>query len=151
MNDKTSQLYQQVLLDHNKTPRNYRVLEPSDHEALGYNPLCGDKYKVFVNIDEQDIVTDVTFIGEGCAISKASASMMTSIVKGKSVSEIETLFHQFHDMAQGKLDPETDPNDLGRLRIFAGVRNLPARVKCATLSWHTLHAALKGEEKVTTE
>ncbi len=151
MNDKTSQLYQQVLLDHNKTPRNYRVLDPSDHEALGHNPLCGDKYKIFVNIDENDTVTDVTFVGEGCAISKASASMMTTVVKGKQVSEIEALFHQFHDMAQGKLDPETEPNDLGRLKIFAGVRNLPARVKCATLSWHTLHAALEGQEKVTTE
>ena len=151
MNDKTSQLYQQVLLDHNKTPRNFRVLDPSDYDALGHNPLCGDRLKVFINIDESDTVTDVTFIGDGCAISKASASMMTTVVKGKKVSEIESLFHQFHDMAQGKLDPETDPNDLGRLKIFAGVRNLPARVKCATLAWHTLHAALAGQEKVTTE
>lgn len=151
MIDNTSQLYQQVLLDHNKTPRNYRELSPSDRDAVGHNPLCGDRYKIFINIDENDVVTDVTFIGEGCAISKASASMMTTIVKGKHVDEIEKLYTQFHDMTQGKMDPETETNDLGRLKIFAGVRNLPARVKCATLSWHTLNAALKGEEKVTTE
>ncbi len=151
MNDKMSQLYQQVLLDHNKTPRNYRELENADQESLGYNPLCGDKYKVFVNIDEQDIVTDVTFIGDGCAISKASASMMTNIAKGKHVDEIDSLYHQFHDMVRGKLDPDTDPNDLGHLKIFAGVRDLPARVKCAVLSWHTLNAAIKGKEKVSTE
>ncbi|MEX0681238.1 MAG: SUF system NifU family Fe-S cluster assembly protein [Balneolales bacterium] len=151
MNDKTGHLYQEVMLDHNKTPRNYKVLDPADFEALGHNPLCGDKYKVFVNIDEQDVVTDVTFIGEGCAISKASASMMTTVVKGKHISEIETLFHQFHDMTRGKLDPEKDPNELGRLRIFAGVRNLPARVKCATLSWHTLQAAIRGKNEVSTE
>ncbi|MBP3193702.1 Fe-S cluster assembly sulfur transfer protein SufU [Natronogracilivirga saccharolytica] len=151
MIDNTSHLYQQVLLDHNKTPRNFKELNPADHDALGYNPLCGDKYKVFINIDENDVVTDVTFTGEGCAISKASASMMTTIVKGKHIDEIEKLYRQFHDMTQGKMDPEKEPNDLGRLKVFAGVRNLPARVKCATLSWHTLNAALKGEEKVTTE
>lgn len=151
MDDKLSQMYQQVLLDHNKTPRNYHVLDPADFQALGYNPLCGDKYKVFLNIDENDIVSDISFIGDGCAISKASASMMTTFVKGRHIDEIEKLFHQFHDMAQGKLDPDSDPNDLGRLKIFYGVRNLPARVKCATLCWHTLHAALKGKEKVTTE
>ncbi|MDG5765916.1 SUF system NifU family Fe-S cluster assembly protein [Balneolales bacterium ANBcel1] len=151
MNDKMSQLYQQVLLDHNKTPRNYRALEPADQESLGHNPLCGDKLKVFVNIDEKNIITDVTFLGDGCAISKASASMMTTIVKGRHVDEIETLFQQFQDMTQGRMDPETEPNDLGRLKVFAGVRNLPARVKCATLSWHTLNAALKGREKVSTE
>ena len=151
MNEKMNQLDQQVLLDHNKTPRNFRALEPADKEALGHNPLCGDKLKVYVNIDEQDIVTDVTFIGDGCAISKASASMMTTAVKGKHIDVIDSLYHQFHDMAQGKLDPEKDSNDLGHLKIFAGVRNLPARVKCATLSWHTLHAAIKGKEEVSTE
>lgn len=151
MIDNTSHLYQQVLLDHNKTPRNFKELNPADKDALGYNPLCGDKYKVFINIDENDVVTDVTFTGQGCAISKASASMMTTIVKGKHIDDIEKLYRQFHDMTQGKMDPEKEPNDLGRLKVFAGVRNLPARVKCATLSWHTLNAALKGEEKVTTE
>lgn len=151
MNDKTSQMYQQVLLDHNKTPRNYGELDPAHHEALGHNPLCGDRYKVFINLDENNIIREVTFTGDGCAISKASASMMTTMVKGKHIDEVETLFTQFHDMAQGKLDPEQEPNELGRLKIFAGVRNLPARVKCATLSWHTLHAALQGEKKITTE
>ncbi len=151
MDDKTKHLYQQVVLDHNKNPRNYRILDPADHEALGHNPFCGDKYRIFLNIDEKGIVTDITFTGEGCAISKASASMMTTVVKGKHIDETEKLFQQFHDMTQGKMDPENEPNELGRLKIFAGVRNLPARVKCATLSWHTLKAALKGQEKVTTE
>lgn len=151
INDKTSQLYQQVLLDHNKTPRNFGVLDPAHHEALGHNPLCGDRYKIYVNIDEDNRVMDVSFVGDGCAISKASASMMTTFVKGKHVDEIAEIYRQFHDMTQGKLNPETDPNELGRLKVFAGVKNLPARVKCATLSWHTLNAAIKGEDKVSTE
>ncbi len=151
MDSKTSEIYKQVVLDHNKTPRNYRILDPAMYEAAGHNPLCGDRYHVYLNVDDSGIITDITFSGDGCAISKASASMMTSMLKGKTVTEAEKMFHQFHEMAQGKRDPETDPGDLGRLKVFAGVRNLPARVKCATLSWHTFHAALKGEKKVTTE
>lgn len=151
MNDRMKQLYQELILDHNKNPRNFKTLDPADREALGHNPLCGDKLKLFVNIDDNNIITDVGFIGDGCAISKASASMMTTMVKGKTIDEAEELFHQFHDMSTGKLDVDKDTHKLGKLAIFAGVRDLPARVKCATLSWHTLHTALNDKKEVTTE
>jgi nitrogen fixation protein NifU and related proteins len=151
MNDRMKQLYQELILDHNKNPRNFKVLDPADREALGHNPLCGDKLKLFVNLDEQDKITDIGFVGDGCAISKASASMMTTMVKGKTIEEAELLFHQFHDMSIGKLDVDKDPHSLGKLAIFAGVRDLPARVKCATLSWHTLHTALNDKKEITTE
>lgn len=151
MNDRMKQLYQELILDHNKNPRNFKVLDPADREALGHNPLCGDKLKLFVNLDEIDKITDIGFIGDGCAISKASASMMTTMVKGKTIAEAEELFHQFHDMSTGKLDVDKDAHQLGKLAIFAGVRDLPARVKCATLSWHTLHTALNDKKEVTTE
>jgi nitrogen fixation NifU-like protein len=145
-----SELYQQVILDHNKKPRNFRVLEEANRKAEGYNPLCGDQLVVYLDV-EDDIVKEVTFEGSGCAISKAAASMMTQSVKGKSRREVEQLFSEFHGMVTGELDEETSPNSLGRLTIFAGVRDYPARVKCASLSWHTLHAALNGEELVSTE
>lgn len=151
MNDRMKQLYQELILDHNKNPRNFKVLDPADREALGHNPLCGDKLKLFVNVDESDKITDIGFIGDGCAISKASASMMTTMVKGKTIAEAEELFHEFHDMSTGKLDVDKDTHKLGKLAIFAGVRDLPARVKCATLSWHTLHTALNDKKEVTTE
>jgi nitrogen fixation NifU-like protein len=151
MNDRMKQLYQELILDHNKNPRNFKVLDPADREALGHNPLCGDKLKLFVNLDADDKITDIGFIGDGCAISKASASMMTTMVKGKTIAEAEVLFHQFHDMSTGKLDVDKDVHQLGKLAIFAGVRDLPARVKCATLSWHTLHTALNNKKEVTTE
>lgn len=143
-------LYQEVILDHNKNPRNYRSIENADKNADGNNPLCGDKIKVYATLDG-DTVTDVSFTGSGCAISKASASIMTQTLKGKTVAEAERLFDQFHRMVTGKLDIETDENDLGKLRIFAGVLEFPARVKCASLSWHTINAALHGEEEVSTE
>jgi nitrogen fixation protein NifU and related proteins len=151
MNERMKQLYQELILDHNKNPRNYKVLDPADREALGHNPLCGDKLKVYININESGLIADIGFIGDGCAISKASASMMTTMVKGKSMEEAEELFHQFHDMSTGKLDIDKDPHKLGKLAIFAGVRDLPARVKCATLSWHTLHTALNNKEEISTE
>lgn len=145
-----SELYQQVILDHNKKPRNFRVMEAANRRAEGYNPLCGDQLTVYLDL-EGDLVKDVSFEGSGCAISKASASMMTQAVKGKSLEEAETIFNEFHRMVTGELNEETEPNNLGRLTIFSGVREFPARVKCATLSWHTMHAALKGEEIVSTE
>jgi nitrogen fixation NifU-like protein len=151
MNERMKQLYQELILDHNKNPRNFKVLDPADREALGHNPLCGDKLKLFLNINENGLISDIGFIGDGCAISKASASMMTTMVKGKTIEEAEELFHQFHDMSMGKLDIEKDPHKLGKLAIFAGVRDLPARVKCATLSWHTLHTALNNKEEISTE
>lgn len=149
--NRTKQLYQELLLDHNKKPRNFRRIEAADHEAVGHNPLCGDKLVVYLNVDDEGIVSDVSFIGEGCAISKASASMMTKFVKGKKADEIEQMFREFQDMSTGKLDPEKDEHRLGNLSVFSGVRDLPARVKCATLAWHTLSAAVKGKEEISTE
>lgn len=143
-------LYQEVILDHNKNPRNFREIETATRHADGNNPLCGDALRVYVEM-ENDTVKDVSFKGSGCAISKASASMMTQTVKGKSKEEAETLFDEFHKMVTGELDAETDETHLGKLKIFAGVLEFPARVKCASLSWHTLHAALNDKEVVSTE
>ena len=143
-------LYQETILEHNKNPRNFREIDGSDRQALGNNPLCGDALRVFVKM-EGDTVSDVAFKGSGCAISKASASMMTQTVKGKTREEAEQLFNEFHRMVTGDLDIEKDDNHLGKLRLFAGVLEFPARVKCASLSWHTLNAALHGDDTVTTE
>jgi nitrogen fixation NifU-like protein len=145
-----SELYQQVILDHNKKPRNFRKLEHANHTAEGYNPLCGDHLTVYLDL-ENDLVKDVGFEGSGCAISKAAASMMTQAVKGKSKEQAENLFNEFHLMVTGELNEETEDNHLGNLKIFAGVRDFPVRVKCATLPWHTLHAALYKADKVSTE
>jgi nitrogen fixation protein NifU and related proteins len=145
-----SELYQEVILDHNKNPRNFREIGNPDKQADGNNPLCGDQLRVFVSMDGETI-SDVAFTGSGCAISKASASMMTQTLKGKTREEAETLFGEFHRMVTGKLDIEADENHLGKLRIFAGVLEFPARVKCASLSWHTVTAALHGEDEVSTE
>jgi len=145
-----SDLYQETILEHNKNPRNFREIEDATRSADGNNPLCGDALRVYVDL-EGDTVKDVAFKGSGCAISKASASMMTQVVKGKSKDEAEMIFDEFHKMVTGGLDVETEENHLGKLKIFAGVLEFPARVKCASLSWHTLHAALHGEEIVSTE
>ena len=145
-----SELYQQVILDHNKKPRNFHKLADANRSAEGYNPLCGDHLNVYLRV-ENDQVLDVSFEGSGCAIWKASASMMTQAVKGKTKAEAELLFDEFHRMVMCELDEENDPNNLGKLKIFAGVREFPARVKCATLSWHTMRAALEGEAGATTE
>ena len=145
-----SDLYQETILEHNKNPRNFRAIENADQEADGNNPLCGDALRVYVKMDG-DVVSDVAFKGSGCAISKASASMMTQVVKGRSKEEAEMLFDEFHRMVTGGLDVETEENHLGKLKIFAGVLEFPARVKCASLSWHTLHAALHGEDQISTE
>ena len=145
-----SELYQQVILDHNKKPRNFRKLEQANHTAEGYNPLCGDHLTIYVDLEDNS-VKEIAFEGSGCAISKAAASMMTQAVKGKSKEQAEELFNEFHSMVTGELDEETYDNSLGNLRIFAGVREFPVRVKCATLPWHTLHAALNNEQQVSTE
>ncbi|HEY0050344.1 MAG TPA: SUF system NifU family Fe-S cluster assembly protein, partial [Pyrinomonadaceae bacterium] len=139
-----SDLYQEVILEHNKNPRNFREIENADKFAEGHNPLCGDQLKLYLMM-EDDTVKDVAFKGSGCAISKASASMMTQVIKGKSREEAEILFDEFHKMVLGEMDEEREENRLGKLKIFAGVREFPARVKCASLSWHTLHAALNNE------
>ena len=145
-----NELYQDTILEHNKNPRNFREIEDASKRALGNNPLCGDALQVFVAMDGYTI-TDVAFKGSGCAISKASASMMTQAIKGRSSSEAEDLFSEFTKMVRGEMDEEAEENNLGRLKIFSGVREFPARVKCASLSWHTLHAALHGDESVSTE
>lgn len=145
-----NELYQDTILDHNKNPRNFRDIEDADKTADGRNPLCGDALRVYVKM-ENDVVSDVAFKGSGCAISKASASMMTQAVKGKNREEAEQLFDEFHKMVTGELDIETDDNNLGKLRVFAGVLEFPARVKCASLSWHTLNAALHDEAEISTE
>ena len=145
-----SELYQQVILDHNKKPRNFHKLETANRVAEGVNPLCGDQLTVYLELKD-GVVEDVSFVGSGCAISKASASMMTQTVKGKTGEEARIIFGEFHRMVTGELDEETVPNGLGRLKIFAGVRDYPARVKCASLSWHTMSAALEGQDTATTE
>ncbi|HZI18429.1 MAG TPA: SUF system NifU family Fe-S cluster assembly protein [Pyrinomonadaceae bacterium] len=145
-----SELYQQVILDHNKKPRNYRELEDANRISEGHNPLCGDQLTVYLRMEE-NVVGEVSFVGSGCAISKASASMMTQAVRGKTRGEAQILFNEFHRMVTGELDEEAEPNNLGRLKIFSGVRDYPARVKCASLSWHTLRAALEGADTTTTE
>lgn len=144
------ELYQQVILDHNRSPRNFKELPAADRRVEGYNPLCGDHYTIFLELDG-DVIKDVAFTGSGCAISKASASVMTSTVKGKSRPEAERLFETFHKLVLGD-SSELDAADLGRLAAFSGVSEFPARVKCATLAWHTLRTALEGQkETVTTE
>ena len=145
-----SELYQQVILDHNKKPRNFRKLETANHSAEGFNPLCGDQLTVYLNL-EGDVVKEISFEGSGCAISKAAASMMTQAVKGKTKQEAEQLFTEFHGMVTGALDEENTSNGLGNLKIFSGVREFPVRVKCASLPWHTMHAALNNQELVSTE
>jgi nitrogen fixation NifU-like protein len=145
-----SELYQQVILDHNKKPRNFRKLETANHSAEGFNPLCGDQLTVYLDL-EDDAVKEISFEGSGCAISKAAASMMTQAVKGKSKHDAEQLFNEFHRMVTGELDEETTPNKLGNLKIFSGVREFPVRVKCASLPWHTMHAALNNESLASTE
>lgn len=145
-------LYQEVILDHNKKPRNFRKIDEPTCSCDGYNPLCGDKVKVYVKL-AGDSIEDVSFEGQGCAISTASASMMTEALKGHTVKEADALFHRFHDMVMIEdYDALSGEPDLGKLAAFAGVKEFPMRVKCATLAWHTLRAALDHETKpVSTE
>jgi nitrogen fixation NifU-like protein len=142
-------LYQEVILEHSKHPRNYRELPQATHQAEGYNPLCGDHFKVFVDVEDGRI-RDVAFQGSGCAISKASASMMTQAVKGKSTGEVSELFEKFHRLVTGKNGLQSE--QLGKLAVFAGISEFPVRVKCASLAWHALRAALdRQQQPVSTE
>lgn len=142
-------LYQEVIFDHNRRPRNFHPMEAANRVAEGHNPLCGDNIKLYLKL-ENGVVADVSFEGGGCAISTASASLMTEAVKGKSVEEVERLFGEFHAMITDPKEPAH--HDLGKLEVLCGVREFPARVKCATLAWHTLHTAIDGRtEAVTTE
>jgi nitrogen fixation protein NifU and related proteins len=144
-------LYQEVILEHSKAPRNFRELQGAGKKAEGYNPLCGDRFTVYVDMDG-DSIRDVTFQGSGCAISKASASMMTQSLKGKSRAEAKELFSRFHNVVTGKLPAAGNAAELGKLAVFSGVSEFPARVKCATLAWHTLEAALEDKQQaVSTE
>ncbi len=143
-----NELYQQVILDHNKRPRNFGELEQANHHADGYNPLCGDRVTVYLKV-QGDVVEDIRFKGVGCAISTASASLMTEVLKGKTVAEAGAVFKRFHSVVTGR---STDTSDLGKLAVFQGVSEYPVRVKCATLAWHTLQAALDGKaDTVSTE
>ncbi len=142
-------LYQEVILDHNKKPRNYGTVAHASHHADGENPLCGDHISVTLKLDGENIAA-IAFEGESCAICKASASMMTSAVKGKTCADAETLIREFRDMVTGKLDLNA-PHHIGRLTVFAGVHELPMRVKCAVLPWHTLHAAFNSVASTSTE
>jgi nitrogen fixation protein NifU and related proteins len=145
------ELYQQVILDHNRAPRNFRKLGHPTQRATGDNPLCGDSVSVEITVDD-GVIRDIGFQGSGCAISRASASMMTASVKGKTVAEAEDLFARFHRMLAAPAGGHQSGEALARLDVFAGVREFPARVKCATLPWHTLHAALEGSpEPVSNE
>jgi nitrogen fixation NifU-like protein len=143
-------LYQEVILEHSKAPRNYRELAGANHHAEGYNPLCGDHFTVYLNV-EGDSIRDISFQGSGCAISKASASMMTQAVKGKSKEEAQKIFDRFHKLVTTG-EANGDRPELGKLAVFSGVSEFPVRVKCATLAWHTLQAALEGKQNtVSTE
>jgi nitrogen fixation NifU-like protein len=141
-------LYQEVILDHNRRPRNFHVLEDASHSAEGFNPLCGDRLTLYLKL-AGGIVEDVSFEGGGCAISKASASMMTDAIKGRSVAEANALFERFHHMVT--TPPEEPVEDLGKLSALAGVREFPVRVKCASLAWHTLKAAMNDKRRTSTE
>ncbi|HIF18478.1 MAG TPA: SUF system NifU family Fe-S cluster assembly protein [Cycloclasticus sp.] len=148
MLDDLRDLYQEVIFDHNRNPRNFREMADADRQIDGFNPLCGDRLTLFIKLDG-DKIADASFQGQGCAISTASASLMTDIVKGQTEQEAQALFSLFHKMATGE---EVEMDDLGKLAVLAGVCEYPARVKCATLPWHTLDALLQGaEEPVTTE
>ncbi len=141
-----SELYQEVILDHSKAPRNFLKLPQANHHADGFNPLCGDHVTVYLDL-EDGLVKDVSFEGTGCAISKASASIMTTQVKGKKIEEVEALFGKFHEMVTGGAKNPKLVESLGKLKAFAGVCEFPTRVKCASLPWHTLKAALEGSDK----
>ncbi len=141
-----SDLYQDLILDHQKNPRNFGVLAEANHHADGFNPLCGDKIALDLKVNGEGVIEDMKFKGSGCAISKASASMMTMALKGKKTAEAEKMFGLFHDMVMGKEGAR--PTELGKLKVFEGVRDYPARVKCASLAWHTLEAALHDEKSV---
>jgi len=143
------ELYQEVILDHNRNPRNFHKLEGADHHAEGYNPLCGDKLTVYLHT-EGDIIQDLSFEGSGCAISQASASMMTAFLKGKSKEEAFKIFDKFHLMVTAELNTTPDP-ELGKLAVFAGVCEFPTRIKCASLAWHTMKAALSDGGQISTE
>jgi len=146
--DDLRELYQDTILSHNKKPRNFRVLDDANREADGHNPLCGDELTLYARVNDEGRVEEITFQGTGCAISKASASLMTDFVKGKTIAEIEEDFERFHRLVTSPPGVEPETEGLGKLAVFSGVREYPVRVKCATLAWHALLAALEEEGQV---
>lgn len=151
MSDDLRELYQEVILEHGKNPRNFHASHDATNEARGNNPLCGDQLVIYLKVDDDGRVDDASFLGKGCAISMASASMMTELVKGRTQAEAESLFEAFHDMCTGEENGHDLPDDVEKLRVLSGVREFPTRVKCATLPWHTLVAALQGGDEISTE
>ena len=147
------ELYQTTILDHNRNPRNFGQCDDANRSAEGHNPICGDQLRLYLRVDDSDAIVDASFDGSGCAISKASASLMTESVQGKPIDEVETLYGRFHDLVTGEPEASAaDQEELGKLAVFAGVAEYPARVKCASLAWHVLDAALEGtSDTVTTE
>ncbi|HOD49974.1 MAG TPA: SUF system NifU family Fe-S cluster assembly protein [Candidatus Hydrogenedentes bacterium] len=144
-------LYEEVILEHNRKPRNFHSMEDAARKIEGHNPLCGDHFTVYLKL-EGDVISDISFEGKGCAISKSSASLMTTLLKGKTVRDAENLFVQFHRMVTSNPDAPIDEKAIGKLAVFSGVREFPVRIKCATLSWHAVLSALRGAgEAVTTE
>jgi nitrogen fixation NifU-like protein len=148
-----NELYQQVILDHNRNPRNFHAMENPTHECHGVNPLCGDDITVYLDVDpEAKTIREVSFQGSGCAISKASTSLMTSFLKDKTLDEARVVFNEFHKMVLGEFDPGKQENHLGKLKLFVGIREYPSRTKCASLAWHTMIGALdKKSQGVSTE
>jgi len=144
-------LYQELIVDHSKRPRNFREMVDSNRFAEGFNPLCGDRLKLFLKVDDEGVIRDVSFVGAGCAISTASASIMTETLKGRTLQQADSLFETFHTLVTGPKDPAHAGLHLGKLAVFAGVNEFPARVKCATLAWHTLKTALHGGGTARTE
>ncbi|MCF7826840.1 MAG: SUF system NifU family Fe-S cluster assembly protein [Candidatus Marinimicrobia bacterium] len=140
------ELYQEVILDHNKNPRNFMKLKVHSHHANGHNPLCGDKLELYLDVVD-GVIKDISFVGSGCAISTSSASLMTQFLKGKTVDESRHYFESFHDLVTGKALSEEKLEQLGKLAVFAGVQEFPARIKCASLSWHTLMNALDSKDE----
>ena len=151
MNTHSDELYQQVILEHNKNPRNFKALSPCTHTAEGYNPLCGDHLNVYLNVTPLGLIEEVSFQGDGCAISKASASLMTSALKGKTITEAKAMFDEFRQLLMKEVDPAQPVVHLGKLAVFSGIWKYPSRVKCAILAWHTMKGALDEQKVVSTE
>ncbi len=148
---ETNELYQEMILEHHKNPRNFRAIDPCTHKAEGYNPLCGDHLHVYLTVTSDGVVQDAAFQGEGCAISRSSASLMTDQIKGKTVDEVRRMFEAFHDMLLKREEGAAGTAGLGKLAVFSGIWQYPSRIKCAALAWHALKGALDQNETVSTE
>ena len=151
MLDDLKELYQEVILDHSKHPRNFGKITPCSHEGHGYNPLCGDRINVYMALDDNNHISNIMFDGKGCAISTASASLMTDVIKGKNLGDANNLFNDFRKLAMGEIEIIDAGEDTDRLMVLAGVKQFPMRVKCATLPWHAMHTALNGDTEISTE